>query len=281
MQIKGFPAKQVKDNADLLLLQDGADNNFKHITVGNLLDNLTSGSSGGENIATPTAIKSGLVADYQFIVGQNQLIDSSINQLHGSFQSNNPQSLKWLDWANVGLDFSNDSYITLPSNLWFNGDLTIETVVNPKSFAPWSRIIDFGNGGATDNLYLALSYQGSGKPTFGVLNGNGQNATAISSIPLSPFKWISLSVVLKATVATMYLNLIPVATNNLAIPADTIKTQNYIGKSAFNGDAYYDGFMASLRLYNRALSASERLIIFVKLPIGYRLKELFCELLLP
>ncbi len=47
MQIKQFPNKETREAADLLLLQDATDNQFKNIKIDDLLKDLNAGGSGG------------------------------------------------------------------------------------------------------------------------------------------------------------------------------------------------------------------------------------------
>jgi hypothetical protein len=42
----------------------------------------------------------------------------------------------------LALNVGND-YVQMPSDVYFNGDFTIECRVYPRSFNDWSRIIDF------------------------------------------------------------------------------------------------------------------------------------------
>src|SRR5215467_1781095 len=67
----------------------------------------------------------------------------------------------------VSLDGST-GYLSAPSGVWFNGNLTVEGWVFLRSYNSWSRLIDFANGPNTNNVLLALSQGNSGFPVFGV-----------------------------------------------------------------------------------------------------------------
>lgn len=75
MEIRDYIGKVTASNSDLLLLQDGADNLFKHITKANLLSGISSGGGGG---SSPWQIKN---ANYTALVGDRLLIDISTTWL--------------------------------------------------------------------------------------------------------------------------------------------------------------------------------------------------------
>jgi hypothetical protein len=68
-------------------------------------------------------------------------------------------------------------YVTLPAiSVNFVGGLTIEAWVWYDAFRHWSRVIDLGNGGQSDNIVLANAattvkfdlsvYKGSSRPCY-------------------------------------------------------------------------------------------------------------------
>jgi len=62
-----------------------------------------------------------------------------------------------------------------------------------------------------------------------------------------------------ALTATVYLDGGAVATSSVAVlPKDLGATnQNWIGRSQFTADGFFNGAVDDFRIYNRALSASE------------------------
>ncbi|GAX41534.1 hypothetical protein NIES4075_25070 [Tolypothrix sp. NIES-4075] len=72
MQIKQFTAKENRANADFLLLQDGVDSQYKHITVGNFLKDLSTGNQSGDVSSNWQIIN----ADFSLSAGDKGLIYS-------------------------------------------------------------------------------------------------------------------------------------------------------------------------------------------------------------
>ncbi len=123
--------------------------------------------------------------------------------------------------------------------------------------ATWQRIFDFGAG---TNDYLFLTPRSSaGTMRFAItINGNGseQQINAPSALPTN--SWCHVAVTLDGSKGLLYLNGVPVATNNnLTIrPWQTLAKTNYIGHSQFP-DPLFGGEISSFRIFGRALSGAE------------------------
>ena len=87
-------------------------------------------------------------------------------------------------------------YLSVPNGTWFgSGDFTIEAWVYVRSHQNWARLIDFSNGANHDNVYLALSGNNFGCPTFGVFGGGlASSSQADSPVPLPLNQWTHLAV---------------------------------------------------------------------------------------
>ena len=55
----------------------------------------------------------------------------------------------------------------------------------------------------------------------------------------------------------LYKNGSQVATGTTTVPVNVTRTLNYLGRSNTSADAYYNGFLDDVRIYNRVLSAAE------------------------
>ena len=71
--------------------------------------------------------------------------------------------------------------------------------------------------------------------------------------------WCHVAVTLDGSKGVLYLNGVPVATNNsLTIrPWQTLAKTNYIGHSQFSADPLFGGEISSFRIFGRALSGAE------------------------
>lgn len=168
-----------------------------------------------------------------------------------------------------GAAITNDA--TLGNVLGLNGisqyALLPDPVANASTFAAWvkwdggadwQRIFDFGNG---TGAYLFLTpMANSGNMRFAITtNGDGAEQRIDAPFPLPTNSWCYVAVTLNGSVGLLYLDGIPVATNNsLTIrPWQTLTTSNYIGHSQFAGDPLFGGEVSSFRIFGRALSGAE------------------------
>ena len=155
-------------------------------------------------------------------------------------------------WDGKSLDFANNNYGLIASANMFNGDFTAIGWVYVRSYASWSRLFDFGNGAGQDNVLIAITSGPSGYP---VLFANGGNLGSSTLIPLD--QWAQLAATQSGTTQTLYLNGQQVGQQTGGPEASVARNLNYIGRSNWGSDAYLDGKISQLRMYNRALTSAE------------------------
>jgi hypothetical protein len=138
--------------------------------------------------------------------------------------------------------------------------------------ATWQRIFDFGTG---TSAYLFLTPRASsGNMRFAITtNGNGAEQRIEASAALPTNSWCHVAVTLNGSEGLLYLNGIPVATNNsLTIrPWQTLARTNYIGHSQFPADPLFGGEISSFRIFGRALSGAEiQALAYAQPPLAHR-----------
>ncbi len=150
------------------------------------------------------------------------------------------------------------TYVQLPAGMAdFTGGLTFSVWARPTASGSYARLLDFGNGGPSNNVM----YERVG--TTSDLRAELYTNTAPSGVTdtgvLTNNSWHHYLVTVTGTgVCYRYKNgaqLNSVA-NLTAIPNVT-RTLNYIGKSNWGNDALFAGQMDDIRIYNRPLSAGE------------------------
>src|SRR5436190_17858188 len=122
-------------------------------------------------------------------------------------------------------------YAQAANGVYFNGNFTIEAWVFVRSYNNWSRLIDFANGPDNNNVLFALSVGTSGFPLIGVYTTGGPQLQANTRLPTN--QWVHLSATLNGTTGTIYYNGNPVGTGALDLPANVVRTINYIGRSNY------------------------------------------------
>jgi hypothetical protein len=122
--------------------------------------------------------------------------------------------------------------------------------------AAWQRVFDFGDG--TGRYLFLTPYNGvNGLLRFAITtNGSGYEQDIDAPISLPTNSWCHLAVVLNGASGKLYLNGIPVATNNSMNirPWQVQAPDNYLGLSQFSADPHFSGQLDSLRIYGVALT---------------------------
>ena len=181
--------------------------------------------------------------------------DSSGNGNNGTllngitFDSNSTQGA-----INTALQFDGtDDYISVPAGFSdFSKGCTISLWTHPTAVQSWARFIDFGNGSAADNIWFGRNSSTSNL-TFECWN-NG-TVTATNAIELDQWQMFTVAVSSSGS-AKIYKNGQIIASGSCTVTSIS-RNNNYIGKSNWSGDDYYEGAMDEIRIYNYELTSTE------------------------
>ena len=166
-----------------------------------------------------------------------------------------------------------NGFVSLPPSLVSNySSMTIETWVTDNGSGAWARIFDFGNntGGAgaqgTGTEYMFLSLPAGTGNLRGAYTVGSSGAEQIMQWPndgrppvghKTHIVWATDG---GTSLGTLYADSVLVASNidMTLTPAAVGATLNdWIGRSQWTGDAYFDGSFDEFRIYNFALSATQ------------------------
>jgi hypothetical protein len=164
-------------------------------------------------------------------------------------------------------------YAQLPAGLLTSiQTMTVAAWFMVNSNTKFQRVFDFGTSSTTSSMYFT-PFGSTGTPGFPqfsirtVLTDGGLNKEDLvgtTAITISP-AWHHVAVVLDATGGHLYLDGGLVFSNAAMTlrPADLGAMPNdWIGRSEFPNDPYFDGDIDEFRVYNRALTAAEVLALF-------------------
>jgi len=167
-------------------------------------------------------------------------------------------------WNNTDklFEFTGNSqqHITVPSGFAdFSNGSTFFVVADLGAGSNWERFFDFSVGGQTNDAFNFGRKQTSTFLNFQFYHVEEGNANkSIESNQISNNTLASYCVTTDGTNAKIYKNGSLVATISfVATLSNVTRTQNYIGRSRAGGNAYYEGEMAVVGIFNRDLSASE------------------------
>jgi len=155
-----------------------------------------------------------------------------------------------------------NDYVNLPIGTLLS-TLTNTTVASWVNWSAtgggWQRVWDFGTG-TTNYMFLTPAQGTTGPMTFAIRSNTvaEKRFAAPGSLPTG---WHHTAVVIDATAltATVYMDGAAVSSSSVAmLPKDLgVTNQNWIGRSQFTADGFFNGAVDDFRIYNRALSASE------------------------
>jgi hypothetical protein len=165
-----------------------------------------------------------------------------------------------------------DDHVELPiGNLISTlNSMTVATWVNfdTTSTGSWVRVFDFGAGVTSGNpqIYMFLTpRQGTnGAMRFALtINSSGgeQSVSAPGTPGLLPAGWHHVAVVIDGSAMTLGLyqdGELIASRPTTVLPKDMgVTNQNWLGRSQWSADGYYQGLIDEFRIYNRALTDGE------------------------
>ncbi|MBP8304699.1 MAG: discoidin domain-containing protein, partial [Phycisphaerae bacterium] len=168
----------------------------------------------------------------------------------------------------IWLDGVND-YVDLPIGPLI-GSLTSATVatwvnVDSTAAAGWQRVFDFGTSSTAGYMFLTPSAGTNGVVRFAISRTTSSGESRVTGPARDLTGWHHVAVVIDGQARTLQLCLDGevVATGATAIlPGDLGQTtQNWLGRSQYDADAYLSATLDEFRIYSRALSAAEVLFL--------------------
>jgi len=159
----------------------------------------------------------------------------------------------------VSLD-GNTGYVSLPANIVADvSDFTIAAWVYWNASKNWERIFDFGSG--TGRYMMLTPRANTGIARFAItLNGSAGEQDINGNVALPTGQWAHVAVTLSGSVGTLYLNGNAIGSNTAMSFAPYLvesTNQNWIGRSQFAADPYFNGLIDEFRIYRNALTAEQ------------------------
>jgi len=208
-----------------------------------------------------TALDTGLIGHWKFDEGSGSLAsDESGSGRNGTLTSGATWTTGRIGGA-VSFDGTND-YVDLPSFDISGNELTIATWVNFNSFPNNidQRFISKANGSQAASHYWMLGHtkQGSQQRLRTRIRAGGSTATLVaSSGTLATNTWYHVATTYDGATIKLYLNGVLVGSTN---KTGALNTSSAVGVDiGRNPDSYgyLSGKLDDMRVYNRALTASE------------------------
>lgn len=144
----------------------------------------------------------------------------------------------------------------MPAGIYFGSDFTVTVWVKLYSVQNYVRILDFGKGTRFDNIIISAGMDGLSTVGFWIFNESKHSLLkSLSTLKLNT--WVHIAVVLKDTLASIYLNGILDSSGQLFKPRNELRMSNFIGKSNWAHDPNADASFDEIKIFNRALFIEE------------------------
>ncbi len=142
----------------------------------------------------------------------------------------------------------------------FTAGLSISVYANfgsHSSTRTWERLMDFGNADASDNILFAR-FDTSNDLTFEIYRGAISQGHCRATNGLLENTWATYAVTINGSTCKLYRDGVEIhSTSYTGLPVNITRNNNYIGRSNWAADAYFDTGISAFAMWNRSLSASE------------------------
>ncbi|MCU4157440.1 T9SS type A sorting domain-containing protein [Carboxylicivirga sp. A043] len=149
-----------------------------------------------------------------------------------------------------------DDYIDLGD--WINGGATTITFwARWEAFHNYSRVVDLANGSSSDNIVVS-NYQQGNRLFCQIYSTSTRNLTSTDNI-ITQGQWDFYAISVDETGHfKMYKNATLVDENISGVmPRELLRTEQFIGRSNFSQDGYFQGYIDDVRIYNKAIETSD------------------------
>lgn len=147
-------------------------------------------------------------------------------------------------------------YVSLPSGI--GAMRTFSAWVKWNGGNAWQRIFDFGTG--TSSYAMLTAAANTGALQFQITPDNGNAIWFLDAPnPLPVGVWTHVAVTLNGSEAVMYVNGQAVAVNasTYVLPSDVEGSQDFLGRSQFSADPYFNGQMDSVLISSQTLPVEQ------------------------
>ena len=161
-------------------------------------------------------------------------------------KNNNPNSSLYL----------NKGFSEIPPDSYFSGDFTFTGWIKLAESLRYARFFDFFSNSLEENRDNTLLSFWEKRIYFAIYQ-NGNEYPLVYNVTFDVNKWIHLGVTLKDNHTIIYVDGNVTARGNLVKPMVFKRTFSYFGKSSVVADPNLNGILDEIKIFNRALNASE------------------------
>lgn len=185
----------------------------------------------------------------------NEVIDSSDNLLHaqssGGTLSQDAKICRGATFDGV------DDHFELPSiSTDFSTGFSATAWVDFNTAQHWERVIDFSNGAANNNIIFARNGT-SNDLTFEIYNGSTSCGKITASGGIQSGRHHYAVTLSPSRDVVLYRDGVAIQSGTSScLPANVTRSNNYIGRSAWSHDGFFDNEIDEFKLFSSELSSS-------------------------
>lgn len=196
----------------------------------------------------PVSEAPGMVARYPF----NGTVSAAVGTAHG-IASGGPVYTTGRQAQAIDLD-GTDDFVMLPEGVASYPEITIAAWVYWDGGDNWQRLFDFGNSGS-ESLFLTPK---SGSGTLQFIIRNREDSYTLETTVLPTAQWVHLAVTIGGGTGRLYVNGALRDTEAVGItPLSLDPATNYLGKSPYSTDPYFNGRIDEFAILNYAASQAQ------------------------
>jgi hypothetical protein len=213
-----------------------------------------------------------LIANFEFEDGSGAVASEKVRSMHGMLSDASMWTAMGRNGGAIAMNGATPAtqYVSLPSGMLSGvDDFTISVWVKLTGNPAWARIYDIGNGlPDPENRFMFLTTSGFiDDMPVGVnassYGGSPDNESLIATRTFLPINvWKHVAITGAGGTRKLYIDGFPAATLDSG-PAvapremEPLSPSSWLGKSRFAADPGFAGVMDEVRIYARALTASE------------------------
>ncbi|MBN1811066.1 MAG: hypothetical protein JXA14_04445 [Anaerolineae bacterium] len=190
-------------------------------------------------------------------VGATTFQDASGNNHHGSCTGASCPIAGVSGKLGQALSFDGADDYVLVSPFTVGGAVSVEAWVYSRNvYAYYARVIDFGNGPSSDNIILG--WEGSSGRMDWEASRDFADSGFTTDEVFPQDQWVHIVAVNDGNgTGHIYWNGVLKKSGSIYAPREVSRNMQYIARSNWGIDAYFDGLIDELAFYDRALSAEE------------------------
>jgi hypothetical protein len=190
--------------------------------------------------------------------------------LNGAYNGTLTNGPGYLATNGKAIDFDGvDDHVVLPTlTTNFSTGFSATFYADFGTAKTWGRVLDFGNGNQSNNILVSRSggsndfwFEAYGAPTSAALHDAITLGHCTVTDALLGGGWHHWAITFASGVCHIYKdNVEQNLTNTFAANSNLnniSRTTNYLAKSNWTGDQFFDGAIGEISIYNKALSAAE------------------------